>query len=177
MGSRAGLEDGFEGAAELGGYFLAHAICRVRESGTLAPLVGHERILVDSGERAFTQLRFEAPDPRDALRNAEQWLDTNPQDVARAVLVHAGELIWLGERHEALFSRIVDFRRPLRSLEVVIPYRPATDAQPFAIHRPKLFEPRGLPEDLSAIPRALFRGVDAHEPGGKTWSRYLDQSV
>ena len=171
------MEDGFEGAAELAGYFLAHAICRVQDGGTLSPLIGHERILIDSGERAFTQLRFDAQDPQDALRNAEQWLDTNPQDVARAVLVHAGELLWLGERHEALFSRIVDFRRPLRSLEVVIPYRPATAEHELAVHRPKLFEPRGLPEDLAAIVKALFRGIDAHEPGGKTWSRYLDQSV
>lgn len=171
------MEDGFEGAAELAGYFLAHAICRVQDGGTLSPLIGHERIVVDAGERAFTQLRFESSDPRDALRNAEEWLDGNPQDVARAVLVHTGELLWLGDRHEALFSRMVDFRRPLRSLEVVIPYRPATDEQELAIHRPKLFEPRGLPEDLSAILKALFRGIDAHEPGGKTWSRHLDQSV
>src|SRR5215468_3685796 len=109
MGSRTGREDGFEGAAELAGYFLAHAICRVRDGGTLSPLIGHERIVIDSGERAFTRLRFEAPDPQEALRNAEEWLDANPQDVARAVLVHAGELVWVGDRHDALFSRIVDF--------------------------------------------------------------------
>jgi hypothetical protein len=177
MRSRAGQVDGFEGAAELAGYFLAHAIWRVQDGGTLSPLIGHERFVVESGERAFTQLRFEALDPREALRNAEEWLDSNPQDVARAVLVHAGDFVWLGEHHDALFSRVVDFRRPPRSLEIVIPYRRADAEHAFAVHRPKLFEPRGLPEDLSAIIKALFRGIDAHDPGGKTWSRHMDQSI
>jgi hypothetical protein len=177
MRSRTGMEDGFEGAAELAGYFLAHALCRVRDGEMLSPLIGHERVVVDSGERAFTHLRFEALDPRESLRNAEQWLETNPQEVARAVLVHAGEFLWLGERHQALYSRVVDFRRPVRSLEIVTPYRLATDHEEFAVHRPKLFEPRGLPQDLAAIVKALFRGIDAHEEGGKTWSRHLDQSI
>jgi hypothetical protein len=177
MTSQASMEDGFEGAAELAGYFLAHALCRVRDGETLSPLIGHERFVVDSGERAFTLLRFEALDPRDSLRNAEDWLETNAQDVARAVLVHAGELLWLGEHHRALFSRVVDFRRPVRSLEIVTPYSLATDDHDFAVHRPKLFEPRGLPEDLGAIVKALFRGIDAHEEGGKTWSRHMDQSI
>ena len=176
MGSRTGTGDGFEGAAELAGHFLARAICRVQDGGTVSPLIGHERSVVDGGERAVTQLRFEALDPRDAVRNAEQWLDGNPQGVARAVLVHTGGLLWLGERHEALFSRIVDFRRPGRSLEIVIPYRPAAEEE-LAVHRPKLFEPRGLPEDLAVIVKALFRGIDAHAPGGKTLSRDLDETV
>ena len=106
----------------------------------------------DSGfeERAFALLRFEAPDENEALRNAQQWLETNEHDLARAVLIHDGLVTWDGIRR---------------------------DARGFAIHRPKLFAAVNLPEALEPIIRALYRGVDAHEQGSKSWSRHLDQSI
>src|SRR5215468_6553390 len=122
-----GKDDGFEGAAELAGYFLAHAVWCVEDGDTLVPLVGHERVLVDDGERAFTLLRFEAPEQSDAIRNAEEWLETNPERVARAVLIHDGYFTWMGVRRDALFSRILEYGRPGRSLQIVIPYRHARD--------------------------------------------------
>ena len=170
-------DDGFEGAAELAGYYLAHAVCIIHHGETLAPLVGHERVVTAEGERAFALLRFEAVEPRDGLRNAQEWLDSNPQGVARAVLIHDGFLTWLGVQHDALFCRVVDFRRPPRSCEVVLPYRHPRDEGGFAIHRPKLLNPSGLPNDLGAVLEALYRGVDAHEQGSKVWARYLDQSL
>src|SRR5262249_37485157 len=62
-------------------------------------------------------------------------------------------------------AQVVDFRRPRRSLEVVIPYRHARDERGFAIHRPKLLRAVNLPDVLEPIIRALYRGVDAHEEG------------
>jgi len=170
-------DDGFEGAAELAGYFLAHTVCVIQQGETLVPLVGHERVVTEEGERAFALLRFEALEPRDALRNAEHWLETNPQGVARAVLIQDGFLTWLGVRRDAMFSKLVDFRRPRRSCEVVIPYRHPRDVGGFAIHRPKLLNPSGLPDDLRSVTKALYRGVDAHVQGSKIWARYLDQSA
>jgi len=143
-------DDGFGGVAELAGYFLAHAVCRIEHGDTLVPLIGHERVVTDQGERAFALLRFEAPDENEALRNAQQWLETNEHDLARAVLIHDGLVTWDGIRR---------------------------DARGFAIHRPKLFAAVNLPEALEPIIRALYRGVDAHEQGSKSWSRHLDQSI
>ena len=120
-------DDGFEGAAELGGDLLAHAVWCIENGAILDPLVGHERVIPTDGERAFARLRLEAAEQHEAIRNAEQWLDENGHDLARAVLAHDGFFTWLGERRDALFARIVDFRRPRRSLEVVIPYRHARD--------------------------------------------------
>jgi hypothetical protein len=170
-------DDGFEGAAELAGYFLAHAVWCIQGGQTLVPLVGHERVVPSDGERAFVLLRFEAPDQQEAIRNAQQWLEANEHDLARAILIHDGFITWLGVRRDALFSRVFDFRRPRRSLEVVIPYRHARDEGGFAIHRPKLLQAVNLPDSLEPIMRALYRGVDAHEEGRKSWSRHLDQSV
>lgn len=72
---------------------------------------------------------------------------------------------------------MLEFRRPCRSLEVVIPYRHARDEGGFAIHRPKLLGAVNLPETFEPILRALYRGVDAHQEGRRSWSRHLDQSV
>jgi hypothetical protein len=60
---------------------------------------------------------------------------------------------------------------------VVSPYHNARDAGGFAIHRPKLLNPVGLPDDLRPVIKALYRGVDAHEEGSKAWARHLDQSL
>jgi len=170
-------DDGFEGAAELAGYFLAHAVSCIQHGETLLPLVGHERVITTEGERAFVLLRFEASELHDAIRNAQQWLDANEHDLARAVLIHDGFVTWAGVRRDALFGEVLDFRRPRRSLEVVIPYRHARDEGGFAIHRPKLLRAVNLPDVLDAVIRALYRGVDAHDEGAKSWSRHLDQSV
>jgi hypothetical protein len=96
-------DDGFEGAAELAGDYLAHAVCVIQHGETLVPLVGHGRVVTAEGERAFALLQFGGLELRDALRNAEQWLETNPQGVARAVLLHDRFLTWLGARRDALF--------------------------------------------------------------------------
>jgi len=170
-------DDGFEGAAELGGYFVAHAVWCIESGAVLDPLVGHERVIPTDGERAFARLRFEALEQHEALRNAEQWLVENGEDLARAVLVHGGFFTWRGVRRDALFARMVDFRRPRRSLEIVIPYRHPRDEGGFAIHRPKLVRSVNLPEKLAPILEALYRGIHAHDEGGKSWSRHLDQSV
>jgi hypothetical protein len=170
-------DDMFEGAAELAGYFLAHAVCCIEHGDILVPLVGHERVATEDGERAFALLRFEAVEQVAAIRNAEQWLESAQHDLARAVLIHDGFVTWAGVRRDALFSRAIDFRRPRRSLEVVIPYRHARDAGGFAIHRPKLLNAVGLPDDVGPVIKALYRGVDAHEQGSKVWARHLDQSV
>ena len=170
-------DDGFEGAAELAGYFLVHAVLCIEGGETLVPLVGHERVVTPEGERAFVLLRFEASEQDEAIRNAQQWLEANEHDLARAVLIHDGFVTWLGVRHDALFAQVLDFRRPRRSMEVVLPYRHARDEGGFAIHRPKLLRAVNLPEILEPIVRALYRGIDAHEHGRSSWARHLDPRV
>ena len=171
-------DDGFEGAAELGGYFLAHAVCCIERGEILLPLVGHERDATSEGERAFALLRFEAATQDEAIRNAQRWLDENQHDLARAVLINDGFFTWAGTRRDALLARVSDFcLRTRRCLEVVLPYRPLQDEDGFAIHRPKLLRAVGLPESLAPIIRAFYRGIEAHEDGKRSWSRHLDESV
>src|SRR5262249_38400273 len=134
-----------------------------------------ERDIQHDGDRAFAVLRSEAADVTIAVRHAEEWLDSNPERVARAALVHDGFLTWEGVRREALYSRIVEYRRPRRSLDIVVPYSRTTGV--LALHRPKLFRPVGLPENLLPVVRAFYRGVDSHEEGSRCWTRSLDQSA
>ena len=161
-------DDGFEGAAELCGYFLAHAVRCIERGETFHPLVGHERDATSEGERAFALLRFDAPTQN----------EDDQHDLARAVLIHDGYFTWTGVRLDALLARVSDFRRRTRrSLEVVLPYRHPQDAGGFAIHRPKLLRAVGLPETLAPIVRAFYCGVDAHEEGKRSWTRHLDPIV
>src|SRR5262249_15511392 len=132
-------DDTFQGAAELAGYLLADAVWRLDRDELFFPLIGHERDIQHDRDRAFAVLRPGAADGTMAVRHAEEWLDSNPERVARAALVHDGFLTWEGVRREALYSRIVEYRRPRRSLDIVVPYSRTTGV--LALHRPKLFRP------------------------------------
>ncbi|NUO49182.1 MAG: hypothetical protein HOV80_10040 [Polyangiaceae bacterium] len=160
----------FEKAAELAGFFTAHAVWSVSDGETLVPLLGHE------GAAGRNMIRFAAEQAEEAVRHAKDWLESNPENVARAVLVYDGFLTLGDVRKDALFATVVDYADPRRSLEIAIPYRPANHDDGFAVYMLKALSSVGLPDDLGSLVDAFFRGADAHEHGGKIWTDHLDSS-
>jgi hypothetical protein len=157
---------------ELGGFFMAHAVWSICDSGEpLIPLIGFE------GAGGRNLIRFAAEDLTIGVASGRRWIEENPDGAARAAFVFDGFATFEGVRKDALIMTIVEFGPPRRTLEVIVPYRPATAPDGFAVHRPKFTAADGFSgEDLAGAGDAFFRGVDAHEQAAAVWNAHLDQS-
>lgn len=157
----------FNKAVELAGFFLAHALPSVSEGEALIALVGHE----GAGGRSMHRFVGET-----GPQMAEQFLATNPEGVTRAVSVCDAYVTYGGVRKDTLLAQVVEYASGKR-LTIGIPYTPAKDGEPFAVHKPKFLEQHGIADDeFDGLGEALFRGVDAHSDGEKIWTAHLDQS-
>jgi hypothetical protein len=157
----------FAAAAELAGYFLAHAVWNVSDGGTLTPILAWER----HGERTMTRLA--ADDDGTALRAAEAWLDKNPEGAERAVVIY--------DRPDgavrALVAVTVEFGPPRRSAQIVVRYRPADAEDGFAVGKPRVAARKALDAPIAKVFARFATGVDAHEKGARAWSAHLDAAL
>ena len=156
-------------AEELAGFLMAHAVWCVSDGSTLAPLMGY----VKGGERIVA--RFGAAQVKDAVEQAQAWMERNPENAERAVFIHDAYVTLEGRRLDALVATIREYVLPPMGLQVVLPYRPAA-AGGFAVYRPKFQAFAGI-ADLAALGEAFFRGVNQHEQGARIWNESLDQSL
>lgn len=164
--------DDFSAAAALAGYFLAHGVWSVSDGAPVTPMVAHE----GNAGRGFQ--KFLSDDSTAGARQAEQWLENNPQGAERAVLVVDGFADLDGVRRDALIARVVEYGPPRRSLHIVLPYRPARSDEGFAVHSPRFGGAEGLEAvDLEALGQAFFAGVGAHAAASPIWTEHLDESV
>ena len=155
-------------AEELAGFLMAHAVWCVSEGGTLPPLLAY----VKDGERILAS--FTAEQMKDAVQQAHAWMERNSENAERAVFVHDAYVTLEGRRMDALVANVREYAQPRMSLQIVLPYRPASAG--FAVHRPKFQAFTGI-ADHAALGEAFFRGVNQHEHGARIWSESLDQSL
>lgn len=162
----------FAAAAALAGYFIAHGVWSVSDGAAVMPMVAHE----GPDGRGFQ--KFVSDDQGAGARQAEAWLQANPSNAERAVLVVDGFADLDGTRRDALIAHVIEYGPPRRSLHIVLPYRPrATDAG-FAVHSPRFGAAEGLEDvDLEALGQAFFAGVGAHAAASSIWTDHLDESV
>lgn len=159
----------FAEAEEFAGFLMAHAVWSVSTGDTLTPMIGY----VKDGERALLQIAD--GDIKKRVADGQAWMETNPEDAERAVLIHDGFVRLPSGRTDALVSYIREYGPPPMSLQIVVPYRNAKSGR-FAVHRPKFQAFSGIP-DLAALGDAFFRGINSHEHGGRIWNEHLDQSI
>ena len=73
-------------------------------------------------------------------------------------------------------AQIADVVRSLACLvSMAVPYRPHHDPAGFAVHRPKFIVSAPEGHDVEALQQAFFRGVFAHDTGGRIWTACADQ--
>lgn len=60
--------------------------------------------------------------------------------------------------------------------KMAIPYRPADNAEGFAVHRPKVLAADVSGAGAAALIEAFFRGVGRHQRGAAIWEEHLDES-
>jgi hypothetical protein len=157
-----------EHAAELAGFLAAHAMLSVAEARYLAPTYGYEL-----QGRSLERLLLEPVE--EAVKAGEQRLRENPHGARHGVLIYDGRINLPQAGSDALIVQFRDFSRPEEDRVVIaIPYTPAVDGKPFAVHRPKALQ---APEDgRAALFDAFFAGVALHPQGAAAWSGHLDES-
>ncbi len=158
-------------AAELAGFFAAHAVWCVSDGETLIPMLATQ---TPSGERKMERLADELLER--AVETGKQWLADNREGADRAVLIYDGFLTLPTGKTDALFLEIRVYSSPPASLTMAVPYRHAKDPAGFAVFKPKFLASSGADPDYDSIAEAFFSGVDKHEQGSAIWNRHIDQS-
>jgi hypothetical protein len=168
--SAAAPAGSFVAAAELAGQLMAHAVWCVSEGEALVPMLGHE------GKGGRGMQRFVSEDHHKGVESGLQLLEHNLNGALRAVLIYDSIVTVQEHRTDAVTCHIVEYGPPRQSLEMVLPYRPAKDGEPFVVYKPKFTALAGVTDSVAAIGEAFFRGVDSHEQGAQVWNDHLDQS-
>jgi hypothetical protein len=158
-------------AAELAGFVAAHSIWCVRDGETLIPLVAYE---TPDGDR--TMKRLESESMEESVERGKAWMAANPDHAVRAVLVFDGYLTLETDKLDALIVTIRDYTLGDAEITMAVPYRPAGDAEGFAVYRPKFLGFGGSEPDWQTVGDALWRGIEGHPQGFETWNKHVDES-
>ena len=159
-------------AAELAGFFSAHAVWSLSDGETLVPIYGYAQ--PESG-RAME--RLDLPRLEQSVEFGKARLAENPHKAKAAVLIYDGRITLEGRKVDSL---IVEFRTFAEEGAAVlaIPYTPKKMFKRFAVHRPKLLEISPKHEgEMSGILEAFFKGVEDHKKGAAVWDKHLDESM
>jgi hypothetical protein len=161
-----------QAAAELAGFFAAHAVWCVADGETLIPILA---FIASDGTRHMQ--RLEDPRLEDAVDRGKKWLAENPATVAAAALVYDGYVTLATGRTDALIADVRSYSEAATSsLRVVVPYRHANSGEGFAVYRPKFLNYEGPAFAEQQLDEAFWSGVDNHEKGAAVWNAHLDQS-
>jgi hypothetical protein len=160
-----------EAAMELAGFFAAHGIWCVSDGQTLIPLVAYETA---DGKRQMNRLVSDRIE--EGVARGKEWMAKNPERASRAVLVYDGFFTLNSEKTDALIITVRNFSQVEAEVTLAVPYRPASDPNGFAVHRPKFLGFQGDQPDWQKLGEALWRGIAKHEKGAEVWNKHLDES-
>jgi hypothetical protein len=157
--------------AALAGFFAAHGIWSISDGETLIPILGYEHA---DGGRGWDRYCFD--DVADGARAAQEALEVNEIGAARAVVVADAYVHLDTGKVDALVIETTRYGLTPGSIEMAVPYRPATDPAGFAVYRPVFFQATGFDHPYyDTLADAFFAGVDSHEQGAAVWNAHLDQ--
>lgn len=163
-----------EQTAHLAGFFAAHAIWCVSEGVTMPPLIAYED---QAGQQTVLQLPTE--NMQAAIRLGRDWMDENPENAVRALLLFDGRITLATGKTDAILIEASLLLPERESFSMAIPYRHAKDPAGFAVHRPKFIASDS--EDPAATAQLIVgpfhEGVQQHEHGGRLWIECMDESV
>ena len=157
---------------ELAGFFAAHGIWCVSDSGPLIPMLGQQQ--ADGSKQMF---RFAHDRLELGVEQGREALSENLDGAERAVLVYDGYIQLEAGKTDALFLEVESFAEPRQSFAIAVPYRNCDHADGFAVYRPKFLSIAGVAPDGAALAAAFFQGVESHEQGAAVWAEHLDESV
>jgi hypothetical protein len=157
-------------AAELAGFFAAHAVWSVSDGAALIPMLAYT---TGDGKRNMERLVGEM---KAMVELGRKKLDDNPMDANDAVLLYDGYLTLDGKKIDTIFVEARAYFMPGARMMLGIPYTPPASGK-FRVYKPKLLEWQDCDDiDQQAALKVFFDGVDAHEQGAAVWNAALDQS-
>lgn len=161
------------GAAELAGFFTAHAVWSVSDGETLVPIYGMQHMETGRSMERLALDRLE-----DGVAAGHQRLSENPHKAECGVLIYDGRIPWDGEKLDALIVEFREFAEPDNVMVLAIPYTPLTAQHEFVVHRPAVLQlPHHLEGQAPEIFEAFFAGVTQHDKGAAVWSEHMRQEA
>lgn len=160
----------FESPVQLAGFYAAHAVWCISSGETLVPLIGHQST---DGAGSMTRLAHDRLD--EAVASGKKMLDENVCNAEFAVLIYDGYVTLPAGKTDALIVSLRRYGPTTGTLEIVIPYSPASEGAVFQVHRPKVVAADGSLEPGEEFSTLFFAGVDRHGPGARAWTSALDQ--
>jgi hypothetical protein len=154
---------------ELAGFFMSHAVWCVSMNESLTPLIGFE-------DRTGWHLLRLDPKLEQGVERGQRWVESNPEQVARASLIFDGYYTTAARRTDALLAKIIPYGQERWYLNIILPYRHAGSPAGFAVHRPKMRDDGENEDRKDWLMDAFFHGSDLHEQGAAIWHSHLDES-
>ena len=161
-----------ENVMKMAGYSAAHAIWSVSSGEILIPIVGY---LKNDDSREMERLVMGSAQ---AMAAGEKKLAALAPDTQGAVFIKDGMVNLETGKTDVLIIEIKFADASEKRLQLLIPYRNASHADGFAVHRLKLMQPVGIPlETIDPLVDAFVEGLESHDEGGKIWKeQYIDQA-
>jgi len=157
------------------GYYMSVAVHFLSAGGgSLVPLGGSVR------DNMTVARWFDAEQLEVGVAEGRAWLETNPDNLDRAVLVFDGYYNLQDRRLDALHAEIVDYAHPRQTFRLALPYRPASSPEGFTVYRPKfIFESHDTMDDSLSVTlgQAFMSGTEAYAEGSDVWERSKDESL
>ena len=161
------------GAAELAGFFSAHAVWSVSDGEAFVPIYGMQHAKTG---RSMERLALDLLE--DAVSAGHQRLAENPHKAECAVLIYDGRIPWDGEKLDALIVEFREFAVPANAMVLAIPYTPLSRDHEFVVHRPAVLQlPDHLESQAPEIFEAFFAGVTQHDKGAAVWREHMRQEA
>ncbi len=158
-------------AAELAGFFTAHAFWTLSEASTFDPILAY---LTEDGKRNMIRLvGYEMPQ---AVAMGRDWIAKNEDSATIAVLIFDARINLEGGKCDAVIAEVHQLSPEARQFSIAVPYRQHNSAEGFAVHRPKFMSEAPEGTTIDELAEAFFRGVDEHKEGSAIWNAHLDQS-
>ncbi len=162
----------WQAAAELAGFFTAHAIQSVADAAAGEPSF-HPMLAIDAdGTRQMR--RFIVEDVASLVESTRADMEANTLMASAAALLYDGRLTLGDEKLDAVFVEFRSYGSPAVHGSIAVPYAPAQPG-PMRVYRPKLLEVHGV-TDTNAVFASFWHGVDRHVDGNKIWADHLDES-
>lgn len=152
-------------AAGLAGEMVAHAVQWVSE-GTTGPFLAYSV----AGESRITLVDLMRDAPESPLDYGRGLLKV--KSATRGVIVYTGTISrYEGDRSDALIAEVYEFEHGTGSLDVLVPYRPTGESQPFGVYAFRIQDGEGG-SVTDAVFDAFITGTRADAEAGEFWRRH-----
>lgn len=153
---------------EMAGFFAGHAVQSVSDGEMLIPIVGY--LGVDQSSR---MVRLAMGSSAEAMQAGEARISELDGDTLGAVFIRDGMVTLPTGKTDCLIADVRFASDRGRRFQWLLPYRNASHASGFAVHKPKVSEGAGFSTDeLKALGQVFFSGMERHEQGWALWNAH-----